>query len=474
MKNYVWPCFALLLALALFTPIHDGDVFFYLSLGRFLAQGNWIPVQDPFLYTFKDWNIYHQWLSFPIFYLFYAVAGLAGIFALRITLWISLFGIIAVAARRWKIQEGIVFLFFIPALIASSHRFIDRGSVMSDFILIYLTVIFLNDEAISKRKLCALPLLFVCWVNLHAAFVIGLALFTAYAVAKGRRASKELWISVAASYAATLINPQFVKGAFFPIHTAFKPEWASYRAINFEWMPTFQAPFIQAPEAQFLLAILVIATLLTAWIFRKQNIFPLFAFLVYAYLAQSAARFLSTAALGLTLVSLYALHEKNFRIPEKANTWLKLSLSAAFLIAGAYILRNGYPSSAGPQRIAFGIDEKSFPVKAVDFIEEHQLEGRIFNQYEWGSYLVWRLDRRDNLFIHTHIDDPKFLTDGYYGTGSSPAQFLETVRRDDIKYFLLDTAVVKMNPRPMIVNYLADWRVVYQDNTATLWERPSL
>lgn len=469
---FLWAAFAALLCILLATPIIDGDVFFALSLGRWLFHDGLLPSTDPFLYTLKDWHVLHQWLTYPIFYLFHSAGGASGLFILRLVLWLLIFAILIRKSVEWMVPQSLALLILLVALIPSSYRFIDRASVFSDFILIWMTSQFLSSPLLHRRLLFILPVVFGVWVNLHAGFVIGLALYTGYVVTRWRRASPLTWLSLACSYVACLLNPDFINGALFPLETAFKPEWAMYRAINFEWMPTFEEPFLSTWEVRTLIILLLSCFFLLLWAWFKnwrRITFALFAFCVYAYLAQSAARFMSTSALGFSLLAIYSLSISGFHIRKRIERYFSVALATLCLGLCGWVIFQGYPSVTGHRSIAIGLDEKSFPVAAAQFIQENKLEGRIFNQYEWGSFLVWSLDRRDNLFIHTHIDDPKLLVDGYYGTGRTAAQFEETVQKFNIRYFLLESKILKMQPPPALLSSLASWKILYQDETAVLW-----
>ena len=87
-KNYAYLCLLFLLVLALIFPIQDGDVFFYLSLGRKLFENGSLPDKDPFLYTIQDWTIYHEWLSYVLYYSAYLISGFAAVILFKTFLWL--------------------------------------------------------------------------------------------------------------------------------------------------------------------------------------------------------------------------------------------------------------------------------------------------------------------------------------------------------------------------------------------------
>jgi len=45
------------------------------------------------------------------------------------------------------------------------------------------------------------------------------------------------------------------------------------------------------------------------------------------------------------------------------------------------------------------IDEHLFPVQAAEFIHANSLKGNMYNNYDWGGYLIWRLGPERKVFI---------------------------------------------------------------------------
>ncbi len=438
-----------------------------------------IPELDPFLYTFQNWNVLHQWLANLTFYVFYWVGGAWGLLVLKITLWSLCFALLIRNGKRWGIQPALTALIVTLTFIACAYRYIDRASLMSDLILAALVTLFLNNDAPKRKWLWFLPLLFAVWVNLHAGFVIGLAFVSVYLIAecifaKLKTNPIQNFAILTLCYLACLVNPRFVHGALFPLTTAFKPEWALYRAINFEWMPTFRDPFLSTWEVRALILLLIftaISLAISSWRAPKKSVFAITAFCLYLYLAQDAARFLSTSALGFSVIALYAIRENRFQLKDRVDRFLRWGFATLFAAGAIWIVFNGYEPATGLRKFGVGIDPESFPVEAVKHIKEKNLKGAIFNQYEWGSYLAWTLGPEKRLFIHGHIDDPKLLAGDYYGMSRSKEIFDSTVSRFDIRYFLLNRNILAMNPKPQLVDYLANWKVIYYDDTSVLWAR---
>ena len=110
--------------------------------------------------------------------------------------------------------------------------------------------------------------------------------------------------------------------------------------------------------------------------------------------------------------------------------------------------------------------EKTFPVAAVDFIEEAGLaDGRIYNTYEWGGYLIWRgipvfIDGRTELYGNEF-----FL---YY---------LQTIRvaekwQQPLDEMAVDLVLLRRNSAlATVLQVSADWQEVYSDDLARVFVR---
>ncbi|MEO5969599.1 MAG: hypothetical protein ABIQ95_06700 [Bdellovibrionia bacterium] len=472
-KNLTWCCFFLLLAVSLFFPLQDADVFFYLSMGRLFFETGSIPYQDPYLYSFPDWYVLHEWLSYVLFYISYLIGGISGLIIMKILLWVSIFTVLARQACKSKIPEAWIFAILFLTLGASSVRFTERASLFSDVFLTVMAAYLLSPQKLSRKILWIFPLVFIFWVNIHPGFILGLVLFLAYLLLEGSKVPRWAWGSWFLSLIGCLLNPKFLEGALFPFR-ALTPEWSLYRSRNFEWMPTFEEPFRSTWEVRFLIVLLLLTLVLLSIALLKKGRRHSFAgvtFLIYCYLAQNASRFISTSALGFSLLSFYALRELKWELKESWNRRFTTGCAVFFLALAGWITLEGYTTAAGYRRFGGGLNPEYFPVGAANFIKSRDLQGHFFNEYAWGSYFIWTLNRKQSLFIHGHIDDPRHLADDYFAVNARKDLFDNTVNRYDIRYFVLDKAKLFVEPRPKLLDFLDQWKIIYEDEISIIWAR---
>ena len=61
-----------------------------------------------------------------------------------------------------------------------------------------------------------------------------------------------------------------------------------------------------------------------------------------------------------------------------------------------------------------------YPVEAADFLDKSGLHGRVFNDYAFGGYLLWRLSPEFKFFIDGRAMSPDIFED-YHGISSASA-----------------------------------------------------
>jgi hypothetical protein len=145
---------------------------------------------------------------------------------------------------------------------------------------------------------------------------------------------------------------------------------------------------------------------------------------------------------------------------EHDYPWANAALAAAAL----GLMVAGFPSQ---EKIERQIAESS-PVAAVEFIRSHSLQGNMLNEYVWGGYLIWALPE-NKVFIdgRTDIYDWTGVLAEYlrwYTIREDPRLLLDRYRID---FCLLNRAA----PQARVLPLLPEWKQVYQDDLAVIFER---
>lgn len=284
-----------------------------------------------------------------------------------------------------------------------------------------------------NEKLWRLPVVMALWANLHGGYFIGLVLMAAFAAAEwwgygwrgadalNKHKLTRLTRYVLLALLATLLNPEFIRYWWYPVEAILMSGDA--QVIN-EWQsPSFHAPITQyflvlvagfatmliysrrRPDAtEFAVPALFIAAALVS----VRNL-PLAAMAMVPFLG----RFLSAWVAAPQAGPLYQLLQKmTHTVPaNKQGGEVEAPLLNVLLVAVVGLtVWFVYPEQ---QKRVQAVVEKYMPVKAADFLVREHIQGRMFNAYQYGGYLIFRLYPQQQVFIYgrTDIFRPGFLAE---------------------------------------------------------------
>jgi hypothetical protein len=138
-------------------------------------------------------------------------------------------------------------------------------------------------------------------------------------------------------------------------------------------------------------------------------------------------------------------------------------LNFAVIAAVIAVLIVGFPSN---QYLESEFDQ-FFPANAVRYLAAHPQQGNLFNQYEWGGYLEWRLpevktfiDSRTDIFEYRGV-----LRD--YVAISTFNHTQELLDRYKIGYVLYPAST----PLDYFLSKRAGWECVFRDGQAVIHRR---
>jgi hypothetical protein len=240
------------------------------------------------------------------------------------------------------------------------------------------------------RVLLWLPPLFALWANIHIQFVdgllvLGLAAFEPL-LARWWKSDethlrpRSLWIALAASVAATCLNP-YGTGIYKVAH-----DLAAQSGVLNSISEMRSLPFRSLCD--FVLLFLVLAAV--GVLFRLQRFAPfetllLITAVVLSFRSQRDMWFMAVTAAVILAGALPAApaREGLSRKPLWA-TALTFAATAVFVAGSALAL---HINNAGLQeRLA-----AEMPVQAVKVVQDRHFAGALYNTYGWGGFLIWNL-----------------------------------------------------------------------------------
>jgi hypothetical protein len=464
------------------------DTWWHLRSGQYIVENQTIPITDPFSHT-KAGELWidHSWLAQVFWYALQALGGWAGM-ALTVA------GLTTIAFWLvWKQIEGNIFIAafaMILGAIVSSVGWVARPQMLS-FVLAAVIAYLLHRFKRGNGKLLPwVPLVMLVWVNVHGGFAIGFMLMLAYLVGETMNnithhkddpvvpwsGLRHLLVVIIISLVVVVINPHTWRMWLYPFQTVgigalrdFVQEWQS---------PDFHLPHAQPFILMLLLAIISLArsgrrvdwtdlTLVTLWtgwsLFAARNI-AIFGLIITPILARYADQAWSRQwqIWGYERVPLSSLEVH----PAYTSPFiLRLNWILLGLIVMAALVKIIIPLTPGANLKA---EQDSLPYQAVEFIKSNHPPGPIFNNYNWGGYLIFKLwpeypvyidgrtDLYDDAFIRRYID-VMVANDGWQ----------QTLDDDGINLVLIE-------PNSTLAKFLRQnpaWIEIHRDETAVIFNR---
>jgi hypothetical protein len=460
-------------AIALRTPA-DTDMYWHLATGQYIAETHTIPMSDPFSWTMHGmpWVDVH-WLSQVIMYVVYWLSGFAGL-----ALGVALLAVVAFAFV-WKQMSGGVFIraaIILLAATAASPNLTPR-SQMATFVLVaalgYLLFLYKWRQV---DRLWVVPLIFVLWVNMHGGYIAGFMLVGAFIAGEAignllhlsgdeivswRRLGKVLIITFI-SGAVLLINPYTIAALQLPFKTVnigvlqdFIQEWAS---------PNFHQVSLQPMLWMLLLTLVAIG-----FSRRRLDLTDALTLTLFATIT-----FLAQRNLGLFALICAPILSRHVSAIAKRSHWGQRSLSKGKPIVNAALLGLIIAAVALYTIVILSptaqskAEAKSLPAAAANWIAQNRPNGPLFNSYNWGGYLLWRLGDEYPVYVdgRTDVYDDAFLRN-----------FLAiTLVGSDYDRRLTNTgaAILLIESGSVLDNFLArntQWHEVYRDEIAVVYQR---
>ena len=457
-------------ALAL-TPVRNYDVWHHMKMGQYIAQHHRVPLEDLFSYNAAHPWVNPSWLADVALYAMHANAGTAGLVLTKAAMAAAAFAVLVATCRLYGLSPWGMVPLLLWAALAARVRFLCRPLIFSLPLLAAASHLLVRcRRAPSSRAVFWLPALTVLWANLHASFPLSLALVGLAVVSAARAAGPRPWrdpatrrlLAVGAACAAACFVSPF--GWRQVWHALSLPQSGSLTQHPTEWWPMpFALRFFNPGSPDFLngfacfwvLLAGVGATVAATW--RKLDRIDLGALLLFTALALSARR--HAAVFAIVVVPIAAKHAQAF-LAARPQFGVKLAAAAT---AGALLLCvHVVRSEAGT-----GVAPRLYPTASVDFVLRHNLQGRMFNRWGWGSYIIWRCwpDRKVYADGRLEVYDPEVYQDHDAVRWARPG-WPQVLDRHDAAYM-----IVPHNTKAPTAYQHPAWKLVFWDDVAQVYVR---
>jgi hypothetical protein len=382
----------------------DPDMWWHLKTGEYIAEHRSVPHTDPFSFTRagQTW-VAHEWLTELLMYELQRFAGFGALIVTFAAILCVAFFLLYLRCGAAPYIAGVATL---CGAWATAPVWGVRPQVVSLLLTSLWLVILERSEQRPNILWWTLPLTLL-WVNLHAGFALGLALSALFLIGEFielRVSSPPAQVSQRLRTAAFILvldllivplNPNGWRLYSYPIETLQSSAMQNYIA---EWAsPNFH----RAEYWPFLLIVLATVGMLS-W--SRMAVRPRDLILVLAGLYAGLASIRMTPLLVLIAVPLISKRLGNWprselrqSEPHVSRAWVNAAIILGMAVFAS--VRIAQVIQRQPEAEA-----RQFPSRAVAFLQAHRPTGPVFNDYDWGGYLIWKLYPATPVFIDGRAD----------------------------------------------------------------------
>ncbi len=453
----------------------DGDLPRHLLMGKYVLETGAPPTQEVFAYPYEG-RVYipHEWLAGVIFYLLYILLGLNADVILAGVLLASTFTLIYAQASKQNTQPLFTFLLVLLGAVVTSIHWVVRPHLFSMIFLVIWVIWMERLVGAEPLKFWWFPALMLIWANTHAESIAGFLVLFAYiggwfwqfffgASKPSSATGKSLAIVTGLSFGASLINPTGIQ-AWASVTSYINNSYLMSRIVE-----TRPPDFTQTNSLPLLLLLLLSAFLIVK---QRKNFTPAHIFLMGGFGLMSLTSSRNAHLFGVVAPLILSVGLKEIGPIRPINNietmvsrfstliGLKIVPTASVLIFSIILLNS-------PLKNSNRFDPSIFPVDAVEWLKSNPPSGRMFNEFDWGGYILLHLWPQHQVFIESQADTKGELTKKY-----EQVVTLQENWREVFNEYEIDWVIVSVKS-PLAVELKSDsgWATVYQDTVAGIYIR---
>jgi hypothetical protein len=443
--------------------VNDPDIWWHLRTGEWMLQHHAVPHVDLFsgANAGKPWAPYSwlfELLSIQLFQRF-GLVGLVGysagmVLAITVALWHLV--------KRLQSDFSLITLLTFASCFCLGRLYTPRPWMFTILLFVLEIDILMHARKTGRtRELAWLPLIFALWSNLHIQFIDGLLVL---ALAAGEALLARWWIAARTKLHAPWLCAALAGSVLATLANPFG--WHIYRvAYDLASQPGVMDKIGELQSIQFrdpadfcLLFLALAAAGALAWS-RRLRVFET-GLLVFAavlsFRSQRDVWVMATVAAAILASTLPGREKAAIQLPKFAAQFAIFAAAVA-LLAGFRVMH--IDNAQLETQLA-----KSLPVHAVETIRAKGYAGPLYNDFNWGGYLIWELrmpvsiDGRAAFYGDKSIDRSVATWNAEPDWASDPALTSAGLVVGPVKAPL--TQVLRMDPH---------FQLVFEDNLAVVF-----
>ena len=198
---------ALMVAIVIFAPVFDPDVWWIAAAGRDMMRLGAVPRSNAYGFLQPDFPwVMHEWALGPIF-----AWGAAHFDARFFSVWAALTMLLGGSVFYRHVQQRILppvvrFVWWFITIKCCGERFISARPAGLSLLLAAAVVTLTFDRPFSRARSLLAVSLVLLWTQLHGSFPLGVALLALAVITETDRRGERALVAAAAA-ALTLVNP---------------------------------------------------------------------------------------------------------------------------------------------------------------------------------------------------------------------------------------------------------------------------
>jgi hypothetical protein len=379
--------FAALVWLLLTQTSADADLWGHLRFGLDLLQTHALPRWDPYSFTTDRVWVNHEWLSELTMAVAYQALGPLGLNVIKLIAIGIVAVIVMVVARREQAPwiDGAV-LCTLVVLATYTRTQVIRPQLFSVPLFCVILYALTEAERGRVRPLMFLPVLFALWVNLHGAWIVGLACvgcWLAFTVVTTRDRRVALVALGVATVLATLVNPYGLDMWRFLADTV-RPQ----RHDVTDWKP-----LLQLPAGIIVLDLVLPAIAACAIVLGRQRVSmrhaAMIAILAFATFRIGRVDAFLEAAVGILLAPQILRGFQSIRTSLTAPIWRRPIPGARVVIAAGSVA--AFAAGILHTR-TIELQGAWLPdAESAELMKQTCAHENVLTWFDWGEYAIWHL-----------------------------------------------------------------------------------
>lgn len=420
------------------------DSFWHLKIGLDWLESGQSVWRDHFSFTFNGEAVYPPYIFDVLLGWLVTQFGLEpGFQVYKLISFMLVFGLVVFFLRKLR-APVVVYCLVLPLLVVLlQFRSIVRPELISySFIVLAVMLYYRARSGISTANMLPIVALMLVWSNYHSP-IFGYIIFFGYFIDIALqqihdRAPMDAWLKWLgwglSVFAVGFLHPGFghsMIGIFF-----FPAEWKNL-------IQEYQSAVLYRDVAA-IYALIAVALVTMVLLLRNRQFGLLFVCALLVFYAVDMARLVTPSGIVILCVFAWMVSEIDLghqlqRLPPSLSRVIGgtviilsvLSLSSAVNLARSYMVEN---RTSG----------LNFPEDVVDYMVDQGISGRIFNAYDAGGYLIYRLSPKSQVYIdgRTGILYP---LEHYYRL--LDAQRSPDILRAEIEKYDINLAILKNRQR---------------------------